>query len=126
MRAPAIVLATGKFMGGGMVADPVCRETALGCPVGLRRFGRSFHDATDSLLLTSELRTDTQPMLGVGICTNAESNPVYDSGDVIYDNVFVAGSIRAGVETASLGLGDAAADGWNAGLHAAAHARVMA
>jgi glycerol-3-phosphate dehydrogenase subunit B len=123
VRASCCVLATGKFVGGGIRAEPAFTDSALGCDVALHRFDRVFRDASESLLLTAELRTDAQPLLGVGIHTDADARPLDVTGGVIFENVFVAGSVRADVDTASLGLGDAAADGWSAGERAAAFAR---
>ena len=126
LRAPCVVLATGKFVGGGIIAEPHLRESALGCDVVLQRFDRVFDTALESLLLTSELRADAQPLLGVGVRADDEARPLNAFGDVAYRNVFVAGSVRADVETTQLGLGAAAADGWNAGARAATYARLAA
>jgi glycerol-3-phosphate dehydrogenase subunit B len=124
IHASTIVLATGKFIGGGITAEPDFVETALGCDVALHRFDRRFTDAAASLLLTAEMRTESQPLLEIGVRTDDEARPVKETGDVVYSNVFVAGSVRAGTTAAALGLGHAATEGWNAGLRAAMHARI--
>ena len=123
VHASYVVLATGKFIGGGVAADGRFVETALGCDIALHRFGRRFDDASASLMLTAEARADMQPLLELGVRTDAEARPVRESGDVVYRNVFVAGSVRAGRSTALLGLGHAAAEGWNAGVAAAKQAQ---
>jgi glycerol-3-phosphate dehydrogenase subunit B len=117
--AAGFVLATGKYAGGGIDGDEKFAETALRCDVVIQRFGRSFDDAAESLSLTDPVRTEAQPLLGAGVVTDVRARPLAPGGDVRFTNVFVAGSVRAGVETASLGLGAAATDGWNAGLLAA-------
>jgi glycerol-3-phosphate dehydrogenase subunit B len=126
LHASSVVLATGKFIGGGVAAASRFVETALGCDVALHRFDRRFEDASASLLLTAELRAETQPLLEIGVRTDDESRPVSDGGDVVFGNVFVAGSVRAGASAALLGLGHAATDGWNAGARAAALAQAAA
>lgn len=125
-HASCVVLATGKFIGGGVAADTAFVETALGCDVALHRFDRRFDDASASLLLTAKLRAGTQPLLEIGVRADAEARPVSDTGDVVYSNVFIAGSIRADTAAPLLGLGHAATDGWNAGTRAAAHAQSAA
>jgi glycerol-3-phosphate dehydrogenase subunit B len=119
IRASAVVLATGKFLGGGVSGDSRLLETALRLGLTLERGGRSHTDAADSLSLTNAAWTEAQPVLSTGVRTNGENIPVTESGDVVFHNVVVAGSVRAGTETASLGLGNAARDGWEAGERAA-------
>ena len=118
VAARAIVLAAGKFAGGGIVADGRLREPALGCPVWVEHLGAVF-EAPDPLALTRPERDAAQPLLGAGVRDDGSGRPVDRRGDVVYHNVRVAGSIRAGIETARLGLGDAAADGWAMGEAAA-------
>jgi anaerobic glycerol-3-phosphate dehydrogenase len=119
IRPDALVLATGKFIGGGITASTVFVEAALGSDVVADRFGRQFRDASESLALTNAARRQPQPLLGVGVRCNDDGQPLTEQGDVDATNVFLAGSVRAGTETALLGLGHAAADGWAAGLRAA-------
>ena len=111
LTARAVVLASGKFVGGGIVADPRLREPALGCPVWVEHLGSTF-DAPEPLALTRPEREAPQPLLGAGVRDDGSGRPVNQRGNVVYANVRVAGSIRAGIATARLGLGEAAADGW--------------
>lgn len=113
----AVVLATGKFIAGGIVAGPVLLEPALGLPVWLDRVGERFREATP--LLTTELaRSGAQPLLAAGVHTDASGRPVGESGEVLLVNVRAAGGVRQGLETAALGLGAAAADGWHMAISA--------
>lgn len=117
IETAAIVLATGKFMGGGLTTDGPLRETALGCPVWIGSMPEP--GTPDPLALTYVDRRLPQPLLAAGVRTDAEGRPVDRRGDVVYHNVWVAGSIRAGTDAAGLGLGTAAEDGWRAGEAAA-------
>lgn len=122
LAARSFVLATGKFLAGGITAEAEFEESTLGCDVAIERFARTIDDPAAALIFTDPVRTATQPVLSVGVRADAEGRPLNPSGDVFLANVFVAGSMRAGVEAASLGLGAAAHDGWTAGARAAAFA----
>lgn len=119
VQARSVVLATGKFLGGGITAQTRFVESALRTEISVDHLGREVTDARESLTMTDAVRTESQPMMRVGVRTNGDGNPVNGAGAVVFRNVFAAGSIRAGTETASLGLGNAARDGWEAGLRAA-------
>jgi hypothetical protein len=110
LHAGAVVLAAGKFAGGGVAADTQLRDAVRDSGAFVDWLGHRFDDAAESIVLTDAVRTATQPLLTAG----AEAGPGY--------RVFVAGSMRAGIETASLGLGAAARDGWETGRDAAAAA----
>ena len=113
------VLATGKYAAGGIEAETEFREPALACPVWLEHLGENF-ERVDALLLTNAERTDEQPLLSAGVHADDEQRPVSPTGDVFYDNVFVAGTVRAGWSVATHSMGDAATDGWAAGVRASA------
>jgi glycerol-3-phosphate dehydrogenase subunit B len=113
LRPGAIVLATGGFVGGGVQATPAFAEPACALPVHAQAAARQFDSATDAIPLTNLDRMAPQPLLEAGVMDAPAG-------------IFIAGAVRAGVETAALGLGDAATDGWQAGLAAAAAAGVAA
>ncbi len=108
IAARAFVLATGKFTGGGIQADERLREMALGMTATVERFGRTFEEA-DAVALTDADAGDVQPLLLAGVMDE----------DVPYANVFLAGTVRAGTDTARWALGEMAEDGWRAGESAA-------
>jgi glycerol-3-phosphate dehydrogenase subunit B len=118
--ARCFVLASGKYIGGGICAEAEFEEPALGCDVALERFARTIDDPGAALMLTDPVRTEPQPVLSAGVRVDADGRPLTPSGDVFLSNVFVAGSVRAGAETALLGLGGAAHEGSRAGERAAA------
>lgn len=116
------VLATGKYIGGGITAEAEFEEPALGCDVALERFARTIDDPGAALVLTDPERTEPQPVLSAGVRVNGEGRPLTPADEVFLSNVVAAGSVRAGMETANLGLGAAARDGWAAGIQAAKQA----
>ena len=115
--AAAFVLATGKFVGGGIDANDEFREPALNCAVWIDHLGERF-EGNEPLTLTNADRRAEQPLLSVGVETDARGVPVSQGGATIYDNVFAAGAVRAAHALGVHGLGDAAQDGWSAGEQA--------
>ena len=115
--ASRFVLATGKYLGGGIAADDAFRETVFGLPVWLEQLGDVF-TSPDALPLTDPVRTAEQPLMYAGVHTDDEQHPVDRAGDVVYENVFVAGTVRADWGAADRGLGHCAEDGWIAGERA--------
>jgi glycerol-3-phosphate dehydrogenase subunit B len=87
--ADRFILATGRFMGGGLKADaekilePVFNFSVHQPPSREGWFGNLFF---------SDL---PHPIHQAGIRTNAFFQPVDDGGDVILENVWVAGSVLA-------------------------------
>lgn len=116
VRAKAFVLATGKFIGGGITAEPQLREPALACPIWIDHLGERF-ETVEPLTLTNAERLEEQPLLEAGVQHDAEGRPVSLTGGLFYENVWTAGAVRAGVSNS---LGRAAAEGWAAGERAAA------
>lgn len=117
IQARTYILATGKYAAGGIEANGTFREPAFGCPVWIDHLGERFA-VPDALILTDPVRTEDQPLLRAGVHVDAEQRPVTATGDVVYSNVRVAGSIRADCSITTHGIGDAAADGWAAGMRA--------
>jgi anaerobic glycerol-3-phosphate dehydrogenase len=110
----AYVLATGKFVGGGITASEVLRDSALDCPIWIDHLGERF-ERVEPLTLTNADRREEQPLLSAGIQTDAENRPLDAHATLIFENVWVAGAVRAGVDG---GLGRAATEGWAAGERA--------
>ena len=119
VTAGKVVLATGKYLGGGIEANDEFRETALGLPIWLEQLGDVFF-SPDALTLTDPVRTADQPLMGAGVHVNDEQRPVDRARDVVFDNVFIAGTVRADWTAAARGLGHCAEDGWLAGERATA------
>lgn len=85
--ADHFVLATGRFMGGGLVADqerisePLVRLPVFQPPSREEWFGRFF--------------SDHHPIHEAGILTDSSLRPVDERGDLLLENVWIAGSILA-------------------------------
>jgi glycerol-3-phosphate dehydrogenase subunit B len=119
LEAKAFVLATGKFIGGGIEADGRLREAALNCPIWIEHAGDTFEHA-EPLSLTNADRREEQPLLSAGVDVDAEGRPIDRQGNLVYTNVWAAGTVRKGGESPAYGLGHAAAEGWAAGERATA------
>lgn len=116
VRAAAFILASGKFLGGGISGNGVLREPALDCPVWIDHLGERF-DRVEPLTLTNADRHEDQPLLAAGVTVDAEGQPLDEHGEPVFTNVWVVGATRAGGDP---GLGRAAAEGWDAGERATA------
>jgi glycerol-3-phosphate dehydrogenase subunit B len=119
VSARNFVLATGKYLGGGIIADEAFRESVLELPVWLEQLGDVF-TSPDALPLTDPVRTADQPLMSAGVHTDDEQRPVDRARDVVYQNVFAAGTVRADWSPTERGLGECAEDGWRAGERASA------
>jgi len=115
-RANAVVLATGKFFGGGLDSDRerVC-ETLLGLPVK-----HPFHrrEWFNHRLLAPE----GQPFNSFGVEVDEALRPVDPAGNLLYRNLFAAGGILAHADSMAekSGGGVAICTGYRAGKLAAA------
>jgi glycerol-3-phosphate dehydrogenase subunit B len=117
--ARSFVLATGKFVGGGIATNETFRETVFDLPIWMEQLGDVF-TAPDALPLTDPVRTADQPLMQAGVHTDDEQRPIDRARAVVYQNVFVAGTVCAGWATAATTLGACAEAGWRAGTMAAA------
>jgi anaerobic glycerol-3-phosphate dehydrogenase len=116
LAAPVFVLATGRFVGGGIAAAPRFAEAVFAAPVWTEHLGERFDEA-DPIPLTDAARTAPQPLLAIGVHTDTMQRPMRGGGPHL-ENLFAAGIVRAGVDD---GLGFAAADGELAVTHARAY-----
>jgi glycerol-3-phosphate dehydrogenase subunit B len=115
-RASAYVLATGKFAGGGLDAQPNrIYETLFDLPVQCPRNRKEW--------FSPQLLTPAgQPFNSFGVEVNENLQPVDSTGRVIYGNLFAAGGILAHADSMAekSGGGVAIATGYAAGQLAAA------
>ncbi len=111
-RADHYVLATGGVAGGGVRATDATTlvETALGLPLCTPA-------ARAGWLAPRFLAESGHPVFRSGVVADARLRPLDAAGQVVYENVAVAGSALAGCDPIREGSleGIAAATGWMAG-----------
>ncbi|HEX3605765.1 MAG TPA: FAD-binding protein [Candidatus Dormibacteraeota bacterium] len=118
LACEVLVLATGSFLGGGLVADRRLREPLLGLPL--------FVDGRDAGSLSprdlvERTRFAPQPFLAAGVRTDASGRPVDGFDAPVLDNLVACGALLAGLDTTlrSGGLGVAVWTAARAGRTAA-------
>jgi glycerol-3-phosphate dehydrogenase subunit B len=123
VRAGAWVLATGRFVGGGITRRGTLVETILGLPVQAAEGNEAgVHlAARPAASLTVRDRRATQPLLSAGLRVDGALRPVDERGRPAHQRLFAAGSVIGGHEHAAdgTGLGVAILTGWIAGRAAA-------
>ncbi|MBW2263415.1 MAG: FAD-dependent oxidoreductase [Deltaproteobacteria bacterium] len=102
-----VVLATGRFVGGGITLEEGGRETLLGIDVPVAGQGWQ------------------EEHLDAGVATDGDLRPVDAQGKVVFSNVRAAGAVRQGgaYSRGKGGMGIAAVLGHRAGMLAAAARR---
>lgn len=122
LRPGSVVLATGRFLGGGLSREGVARETIFGLPVVTE--GEVVHDRAMSEL-TGEAPEREHAIFRAGIAFDHGLRPLDARGVPLAQNLFAAGSILEGYDPArdGSGLGVCALTGLLAGERAAAAAR---
>lgn len=123
VRARAWVLATGRFVGGGIARRGTLLEPALGLPVQAAEGSEAgVHLATrPAASLTVRDRRAPQPLLSAGLRVDPELRPLGEGGRPVHPRLFAAGAVVGGHEQATdgTGLGVAILTGWLAGRAAA-------
>lgn len=120
LEADGFVLATGRFIGGGIrthamtgtvpvasgaaLRESALVEGALGCAVWIDHLDQRF-TTVQPVPLTDAVRAARQPLLAAGVHVDRAGRPVDLHGHLHYENVSAAGAVIAG---RSAGLGHAA------------------
>jgi len=91
----ALVLATGKYIGGGVVADPRPREPLLGLPLFSGEAPVSRLALRD---LVERARFRDQPFASLGVRTDGEGRPLDEHGATLYGNVTACGDLLHGLD----------------------------
>lgn len=115
----AVVLASGRYLAGGLVRDQQTREPLFGLPVFAE--GRPFSDHFIGAFLADHPAGE-HLAFRAGVAVDETLRPKDARGHVFAKNLFAAGSILEGYDPArdGTGLGVAALTGLVAGEHAAA------
>jgi len=123
LLAPAWVLASGRFIGGGLVRTGALAEPLLGLPVRAAAPGAPGAEPPDRspASLTARVRSAPQPLLAAGVLVDREGRPLGEGGQPLHPRLYAAGAIIGGHEHASdgTGLGVAILSGFLAGRRAA-------
>jgi glycerol-3-phosphate dehydrogenase subunit B len=122
--APAWVLASGRFIGGGIVRRGSLVEPLLDLPVEASEGGASGYHLSrrPSATLTVRERRAPQPLLAAGLRVDERLRPLDAQGRPVHEALFAAGAVIGGHEHAAdgTGLGVALLTGFLAGRHASA------
>lgn len=123
ITARALVLATGRFIGGGIVRRGVLLEPLLGLPVQASESGAAgVRLATrPAATLTVRERRAAQPLLAAGLKVDGSCRPLGEDGMPVHYRLFAAGALIGGHEHAAdgTGLGVGILSGFLAGRGAA-------
>lgn len=113
ITAGAYVLATGRFITGGVVWRDRCVEGLFGLPV-VTEVGLMEDDSPHPVV--RELPTESHPLMTAGVGVNENLQPMRE-GRVAYQNLFAAGNVLGGFASryALCSDGVALATGWLAG-----------
>jgi len=119
VRAKAFVLATGRFVGGGIGRDDgTFSETVFSLPVECIEMPSPNAPVGD---LTGRRIADKHAAFSAGIRTDDRLRPLAANGGPAFDNLFSAGAVIGAYDTANgpSGIGLAILTGWLAGKNAA-------
>lgn len=122
LKPKAVVLAGGRFFGGGLVRNGDAREALFGLPVVTNGGLVADSFIGDHL---AELPEGEHAIFRAGVAVDENMRPLDASGRVALENVMCAGSLVEGWDPARDGTGGAVATwtGFLAGERAARHAR---
>jgi glycerol-3-phosphate dehydrogenase subunit B len=115
-HADAFVLATGRHIGGGLLAGRATTEPLLGLGV--------FYEGRAAASLGTRLHhlkyLDAAEEMRTGLMTDKRLHPLNDDGAAAYANLYAAGAVLGGYDYAGpCGFGVPILTGWLAGRHAA-------
>lgn len=118
LAADSFVLASGRFIGGGLVKSRLVREPLLDLAVYYQ--GEPIAAAYPRLRHLEYL--DPAPAFRTGLLTDSELRPVGEDGEPAFANLWAAGSVLGGYDYGGggCGFGVPLLTGWLAGRRAAA------
>jgi anaerobic glycerol-3-phosphate dehydrogenase len=92
LPAKAFVLASGRFISGGVVFDFGCREALFGLPT-VTELGALEKDAPQNIVRADP--RESHPLMTAGVQVNASLQPIAE-GRVAFANLFAAGMVVGG------------------------------
>lgn len=92
VRAKAVILATGKYVGGGVERRGRWKEPIFNLPLFLQ--GKALRAQTLPQVSRPGV-AERQPFLAAGAAINPMGQPLDADGQVVYDNLFAAGAVLA-------------------------------
>lgn len=92
-----VILAPGKFLGGGIQDRVALREEVFGLPLFLQ--GRPLGEWSRRDLFTPRFQ-EAQPIFAAGVRVNGAGQALGLQGEVLYENLFACGRILSGVRVA--------------------------
>ncbi len=109
-----LILATGRYLGGGIVREKSFREPILNLPLFAE--GRPVGETFVGKLVSDKYGAD-HPLFSVGVRVSQNLQPVSDRGKVLYENLWAAGSLIGDYNPATqhCGMGVAVGTGTVAG-----------
>jgi anaerobic glycerol-3-phosphate dehydrogenase len=115
-HADAFVLATGRHIGGGLVANRTTTEPLLGLGI--------FYQGQPASRLGTRLHhlkyLDAAAEMRQGLATDKRLHPLSEDGTVPYTNLYAAGAVLGGYDySGPYGFGVPILTGWLAGRYAA-------
>ncbi|MFO7835442.1 MAG: anaerobic glycerol-3-phosphate dehydrogenase subunit GlpB [Candidatus Thorarchaeota archaeon] len=122
IETKAIVLATGKFIGGGIAGDKDgLSETVFDIPVVTEKYESASHTPPRELTKRVAVSEEGHALYGCGVPVDSSLKPVGRNGKPVGKNFFCAGSVIAGYRypTEKSGLGVALLSGYVAGKQVA-------
>lgn len=121
ITAGAFVLATGRFISGGVTWGQACQESLFGLPI-ITELGWLGEDSPHNVV--RETPVESHPLMTAGVKVNRRLQPVRE-GRAAFNNLFAAGMIIGAFASRYTLCADgvALATGWLAGTHATAAMR---
>jgi len=95
LTAKAVILASGKYLGGGIEKRSSFRETVFNLPLYCDR--QRLNEQSVQQIATSASR-DRQSFLGLGVRVNPLCQALDEGGQPTFDNLFAAGSILGSLD----------------------------
>jgi len=119
LQADAVVLASGKFIGGGLAKERRFREKIFDLPVAVN------NEFCGDIFIEKVLGhrvSDPHLLFNAGVLVDNTLRPLDENGMPVYENLYAAGAVLSGNDymTQGTGAGVAMASGLKAGENAAA------